>query len=82
MAVVRTRVRDYAVPVLLAVAIAVGLVRVAIETRANNQANREITCQIARSSADQLAALREISDRLGIPVTFSIPEEPPECNGH
>ena len=78
----RTRVRDYAVPVLLAVAIAVGLVRVAIETRNNNLANREITCQSARSNISQLGALREIADQLGVPVTFTIPKEPSECDGH
>ena len=77
----RARVRDYAVPVLLAVAIAVGLVRVGIETRNNNAANRVITCQSARSNIDQLTALHEIADQLGVPVTFAIPKVPPECNG-
>jgi uncharacterized protein (DUF849 family) len=77
----RTRLREYAVPVLLAAAIALGLVRIGIETRANNQANRTITCQSARSNASQLTALREIADQLGVPVTFAIPEVPPECDG-
>jgi len=78
----RTRLREYAVPVLLAAAIAVGLVRVAVETKNNNQANRAITCQSARSNISQLTALREIADQLGVPVTFTIPEVPPECDGH
>jgi uncharacterized protein (DUF849 family) len=77
----RQRLREYAVPVLLAVAIAVGLVRVGIETRANNDANRKITCQSARSNISQLTALREIADQLGVPVTFTVPEVPPECDG-
>ena len=76
-----TRVREYAIPVLLAVAIAVGLVRVAIETASNNHANRAITCQSARANIDQLTALHEIADQLGVPVQFSIPEVPPECDG-
>jgi hypothetical protein len=77
----RVRLREYAVPVLLAAAIAVGLVRVAIETKNNNQANRTITCQSARSNVDQLTALREIANQLGVPVTFRVPEVPPECDG-
>jgi uncharacterized protein (DUF849 family) len=77
----RTRVKDYAIPVLLAVAIALGLVRVGIETRNNNRANRAITCQSARSNISQLTALREIADQLGVPVTFTIPGVPPECDG-
>jgi hypothetical protein len=77
----RARVKEYAVPVLLAAAIAVGLVRVAVETKNNNQANRTITCQSARSNISQLTALREIADQLGVPVTFTIPEVPPECDG-
>jgi len=78
---VTSRIKDYAVPVLLAVAIALGLVRVAIENRGNNDANRKITCQSARSNVDQLTALHEIADQLGVPVQFTIPEVPPECDG-
>jgi hypothetical protein len=76
-----SRVREWAVPVLLAAAIALGLVRIAIENADNQDANREITCQSARANIDQLTALHEIADQLGVPVEFRVPEVPPECNG-
>jgi hypothetical protein len=78
----RQRIREYAIPVLLAAAIAVGLVRVAIETKNNNQANRTITCQSLRNQDNQLKALRSFSDQLGVPWVYPIPEVPPECDGH
>jgi len=40
-----------------------------------------ISCVSARANVSQLEALREISDQLGVPVMFRVPEVPPECNG-
>jgi hypothetical protein len=53
----------------------------AIQHRLDEQ-QKAITCVSAEANISQLAALREISDQLGVPVTFQIPEVPAECDGH
>lgn len=40
-----------------------------------------VSCSSARSNAEQLAALNEIADQLGIPHEFTVPKVPAECNG-
>jgi hypothetical protein len=67
---------------ILPVLIAVGFILYASVTRAVTDAQLNVTCTSARASVDQLTALREIADQLGVPVTFTIPEVPPECDGH
>ena len=45
------------------------------------QTQLAVVCTSARANVEQLGALNEIADRLGIPHTFKVPEVPPECNG-
>lgn len=40
---------------------------------------RSITCISAEANIEQLEALTEIADRLGIPHDFTVPEVPEEC---
>jgi hypothetical protein len=47
----------------------------------SNQTQLAVTCTSARSNIEQLTALNEIADQLGIPHTFTVPEVPAECNG-
>ena len=53
----------------------------AVQDRFDDQ-QKAITCVSAEANISQLTALREISDQLGVPVTFTIPEVPVECDGH
>lgn len=51
---------------------------------AQNQIDRavvEITCANAQASIAELTALRAVGLELGIPISFSIPEVPDECDG-
>lgn len=62
-----------------------GIVAPVVVVVAQRQAARStqivVSCLSARANVSQLRALREISDQLGVPVTFQIPEVPPECDG-
>ena len=53
----------------------------AVQDRLDDQ-QKAITCVSAEANISQLTALREISDQLGVPVTFVIPKVPVECDGH
>ena len=53
----------------------------AVQDRLDDQ-QKAITCVSAEANISQLTALREISDQLGVPVTFTIPKVPVECDGH
>ena len=53
----------------------------AVQDRLDNQ-QKAITCVSAEANIAQLTALREISDQLGVPTNFTIPEVPVECDGH
>lgn len=46
-----------------------------------DEQQKAITCVSAESNVAQLRALREISDQLGVPVMFTVPPVPPECDG-
>jgi hypothetical protein len=46
-----------------------------------NRTELAVTCSSARSNIEQLTALNEIADQLGIPHKFTVPEVPAECNG-
>jgi len=52
----------------------------AVQNRLDDQ-QKAITCVSAEANIAQLTALREISDQLGVPTNFMIPEVPPECDG-
>ena len=52
----------------------------AVQDRLDDQ-QKAITCVSAEANISQLTALREISDQLGVPVMFTVPEVPPECDG-
>jgi len=52
----------------------------AVQNRLDDQ-QKAITCVSAEANIAQLTALREISDQLGVPTNFTIPEVPPECDG-
>jgi hypothetical protein len=84
--------REYVIPILLSIAIVIGLVRLGVETRATNDANRELSCQGARNQREALQALdqsntmlRDIINSLGLPIPIPdpipIPEVPAECDG-
>ncbi len=44
-----------------------------------NQVHLQVECDSAKANISQLSALREISEKLGIPVTFKVPSLPLEC---
>jgi hypothetical protein len=72
-------VRDWIVAGILAVMVASLFVIPAYVQRRVDESQLTITCLSARANIQQLGALREISDRLGLPTTFRIPPLPPEC---
>lgn len=49
--------------------------------RIANDTQLAVTCTSARANIEQLSALEEIADKLGIPHDFNVPEVPPECVG-
>jgi hypothetical protein len=84
--------REYVIPILLSVAIVIGVVRLGVETSATNDANRELSCQSARNQREQLLALEqsnimlraiilELSLPVALPEPIMIPEVPAECDG-
>lgn len=45
------------------------------------QTELAVTCVSARANIEQLQALAEIADQLGVPHEFTVPEVPAACNG-
>jgi hypothetical protein len=76
-----TRLRQVMVAFTLPIMVALALLLYAYVTSSVSQSQTTISCVSARANISQLAALREISDQLGVPVTFKVPEVPPECDG-
>jgi uncharacterized membrane protein len=76
-----TRLRQMLVAFTLPIVVVVAFLLYAYVTSSVSQSQTTIVCISARANIDQLTALREISDQLGVPVTFTIPEVPPECDG-
>jgi hypothetical protein len=68
--------------IILTTLVVLSVIGTAWVTSQVDEAQFTISCVSAKSNVDQLTALREISDQLGVPVTFRIPEVPPECDGH
>ena len=60
-------------------AISAPILVVSFNERIANQTQLAVTCTSARASVQELTALNEIADRLGIPHEFTVPEVPPEC---
>lgn len=67
-----------AVVVFGTVAIPVGVVY--MQKQVTDNATVVITCAGYRNQVIQLEALRALERRLGVPVDFTIPEVPSECN--
>jgi hypothetical protein len=67
--------------IILTVIVVLGVVGTAWVTSQVDEAQFTISCVSAQANVDQLTALREIADQLGVPVHFTIPEVPPECDG-
>lgn len=65
--------------VVLFIVVTVGLVGFAVVQARVDEVSRSITCVSAQANVEQLAALNEIADRLGIPHDFTVPEVPSEC---
>jgi hypothetical protein len=76
-----TRLRQMLVAFTLPIVVVLAFVLYAVVTKGVSDAQTSIVCLSAQANIDQLAALREIADQLGVPVTFTIPEVPPECDG-
>ena len=77
-----TRFRWLILALLMAVvffAIAAPVLVVTFNQQLSNRTQLAITCTSARSDIEQLTALNEIADRLGIPHDFRVPEIPAEC---
>ena len=68
--------------VVIAGAVAAPIVGSAILNTREAETQLVVSCTSARANISQLTALREISDQLGVPTNFTIPEVPPECDGH
>lgn len=79
-----TRLR-YVVMVLLMIIVFAAVAAPVYVVRYNqhqaNQTQLAVNCISAKSDIDQLTALEEIAERLGIPHEFNVPEVPPECDG-
>lgn len=67
--------------VLLTTLIVISLVATSWVSNRVDEAQFSISCQSAKSNISQLEALAALEHRLGIPVDFTIPEVPPECDG-
>lgn len=67
--------------VIVFFAIAAPALVVATNQRQANRTQLAVVCTSARANIDQLTALQEVADRLGIPHDFNVPEVPPECAG-
>jgi type II secretory pathway pseudopilin PulG len=68
--------------VVIAGAVAAPIIGSAILNAREAETQLVVSCTSARANVAQLTALREISDQLGVPTNFAIPEVPPECDGH
>jgi hypothetical protein len=75
------RLRTWVGVILVPIVLIGALAAPAYVTRRVNDVQLSVTCQSARSNAQQLKALRSIAVDLGIPVRFTIPSPPPECDG-
>jgi hypothetical protein len=74
-----------AVLVLLLIVVFAAFAAPAVVIQYNQQiaTHTELTvaCTAARANIEQLTALNEIADQLGIPHTFTVPKEPAACDG-
>jgi hypothetical protein len=61
---------------LIVVGFLVGTAYIDARERARNTA---VICTSARANIEQLTALREIADQLGVPTQFKVSEVPAEC---
>jgi uncharacterized protein (UPF0333 family) len=68
-----------AILVLLMVVVFAGIAAPAVVINFNQQAATRVSCVSAKANIQQLAALDEISHRLGIPHDFTVPALPSEC---
>lgn len=73
------RFREIASIIALPIVIVAALLAPAYVTRRVNDAQLAVSCQSAKSNAQQLEALKSIAEDLGIPVRFTIPPPLPEC---
>lgn len=71
--------RDVLKAVALFLVILVVVVGWMTEEERDAEANRIITCVSAETNIEQLDALEELFDQLGVPHEFTVPEVPPEC---
>lgn len=78
----RFSARELVGVLILPLLIAAAFILYASVTRAVNESQLNVTCVSARANVEQLTALREIADQLGVPVLFTVPKVPPECDGH
>ena len=76
-----TMVRDWLTALVVPLIIVVALFSSSWIGKQLSENQLAVACQSAQSNLAQLTALREIADQLGVPVTFKIPEVPPECDG-
>jgi hypothetical protein len=77
----KRRFREIGSVIILPIVIVAALLAPAYVTHRVNEVQLSVTCQSARSNAQQLEALRSIAMDLGIPVRFTIPPPLPECDG-
>jgi hypothetical protein len=75
------RLRTWVAVILVPIILVAALAAPAYVTSRVNEVQLSVTCQSARSNAQQLEALKSIAVDLGIPVRFTIPSLPPECDG-
>jgi cell division protein FtsL len=71
--------RDWVVAGILVVMVATVFIIPAYVQRRVDEAQQNITCLSAKANIQQLEALDDIADRLGLPTTFVVPPPPPEC---
>jgi len=71
--------RDVTQAIVLFLVVVVFIVGTALLDARERDRNLEVVCTSALANIDQLTALREISDQLGVPVEFQVPEVPAEC---
>lgn len=74
-----SRVLSWPVVVLLTLVVSLSVVLTAVVQARIDRSQLEVTCTSARANVEQLRAIEAVAIELGVPVTFTIPKVPPEC---
>lgn len=74
--------RNYAMVILIPIGVAGAIIAPVWVTTENQEHAREVSCTNIQLNRQQLVALKQISDALGLPTAFTVPEVPSSCESY